>query len=77
VGAETIEITETMLNAGERAILEELGGISELFSARDLAKSVYLAMSDCGCELESRRIALSKSHSVRQPCRDSNDTEGE
>jgi hypothetical protein len=41
-----IEITSAMLDAGEDAILSEVGGapLGGFFSARDLAKQVYEAM---------------------------------
>jgi len=51
-----------MIDAGEQAILERLGGaqLGGLFCARDLAKSVYQAM-------EKARTALDKStHSEEQ-----------
>ena len=40
------EITAAMLDEGERAVLREVGGadLGGLFSARDLAASVYSAM---------------------------------
>ena len=44
--ADEIEVTPEMIEAGEYAILSEIGGvqIGGLFSARDLAASVYRAM---------------------------------
>jgi hypothetical protein len=51
-----IEITPEMIEAGEEAILEVVGGadLGGLFSASDLAEKVFWAMWDC------RQSSLSK-----------------
>jgi hypothetical protein len=45
---DVIEVTDEMIEAGATAIWEEVGGAEDLgtlFSASDLARKVYLAMS--------------------------------
>lgn len=48
-----IEISAGMLDAGEQAILEEVGGadLGGFFSARDLAEKVFAAMKRSQCKV--------------------------